>query len=197
MNEGLLLAGQERNDGFSFNAENEMVAKKIIAKYPEGRAASALIPLLDLAQRQNDNWLSKSAIKYVAKFLEVSETTAFEVASFYTMFRLKPRGQYLIQMCRTTPCWLRGSDSLRDELKSHLEIDLEGTSKDNMFTLVEVECLGACVNAPVVQINDQYYEDLTSEKLISIIKTLRSGLVVDEDEPIREPDFVKSSSAKN
>ena len=167
---------EERNQEFSFSVENKLVAKKIIAKYPEGRASSALGPLLDLAQRQNDNWLPEGAVRYVAQLLDISETRAFEVASFYTMFRQKPCGKFLIQMCKTTPCWLRGSDTLRDVLKDHLEIEVEETSKDNMFTFVEVECLGACVNGPVMQINDQYYEDLTSEKLLSVIESLRAGL---------------------
>lgn len=167
---------EERNQEFSFSVENKLVAKKIIEKYPEGKASSALVPLLDLAQRQNGNWLPEGAIRYVAQLLHISETRAFEVASFYTMFRLKPCGKFLIQMCKTTPCWLRGSDTLRDVLKDHLEIEVEETSKDNMFTFIEVECLGACVNAPVVQINDQYYEDLTRDKLLSVIEVLRSGV---------------------
>ena len=176
MSGGLSHPIEERNQEFSFSVENKLVAKKIIAKYPKGKASSALVPLLDLAQRQNDNWLPKEAVRYVAQLLDISETRAFEVASFYTMFRQKPCGKFLIQMCKTTPCWLRGSDSLRDVLKGYLEIELEETSKDNIFTLVEVECLGACVNAPVVQINDQYYEDLTSDKLLSVIESLRAGL---------------------
>ena len=176
MSGGLSHPIEEGNQEFSFSVENKLVAKKIIAKYPEGRAASALVPLLALAQRQNDNWLSRGAVQYVAQLLGVPEIRAFEVVSFYTMFRLKPCGKFLIQMCKTTPCWLRGSDSLRDLLTSHLEIEVEETSKDNMFTFVEVECLGACVNGPVMQINDQYYEDLTSEKLLSVIESLRAGL---------------------
>ena len=175
MSEDLSLDAVQGSEIFSFNDENKLTAKKIIGKYPNGRGASGLIPLLDLAQRQNDNWLSKAAIQYVAKLLEIPETRAFEVASFYTMFRLKPRGKFLIQMCKTTPCWLRGSDSLRDLVRNYLEIELEETSKDNVFTLVEVECLGACVNAPVVQINDEYYEDLTCDKLLAIIKELKYG----------------------
>tara|TARA_B100000686_G_C16708283_1_gene927589 strand:+ start:179 stop:733 length:555 start_codon:yes stop_codon:yes gene_type:complete len=175
MKKNIPRATGESNEVFAFSEKNKSVAKKVIEKYPEGQAASALLPLLDLAQRQNDNWLPKGAIRYVAKLLDVPETRAFEVASFYTMFRLKPRGKFLIQMCKTTPCWLRGSDSIRDALKNYLEIEVEETSKDNAFTLVEVECLGACVNAPVVQINDQFYEDLTCEKMLSILKSLKSG----------------------
>jgi len=179
VNSNLSHPPDERMQEFSFTAENKLAAEKIIAKYPEGRASSALIPLLDLAQRQHDNWLPKEAIRYVADLVGISEIRAFEVASFYTMFRQRPRGKFLIQMCKTTPCWLRGSDSLLDVLKNHLEIEIEETSKDKLFTLVEVECLGACVNAPVVQINDQYYQDLTSEKLLSVIEGLRSGLKIE------------------
>lgn len=179
MTKDLFLEPGQGNGVFSFSDENKLAAKKIIAKYPEGRAASALVPLLDLAQRQNDNWLSRGAVQYVAQLLGVPEIRAFEVVSFYTMFRLKPCGKFLIQMCKTTPCWLRGSDSLRDLLTSHLEIEVEETSKDNVFTLVEVECLGACINAPVIQINDEYHEDLTCDKLLTIIENLKSQLQVD------------------
>ena len=158
---------------FSFVQENELKARKIIEKYPPGRQASALVPLLDLAQRQNNNWLSKSAIRYVANLLNVSETRAFEVATFYSMFRLTPCGQFLIQLCRTTPCWLRGSEGLQETCKRTLGLDIGDTTKDDMFTVVEVECLGACVNAPVIQINDDYYEDMTDQKLISVLEGLR------------------------
>jgi len=127
---------------FSFSKKNQLLVGKIIARYPQGRAASALIPLLDLAQRQNDNWLPKVAIRYVANFLNIPETRAFEVATFYSMFRLSPRGKFLVQVCRTTPCWLRGSDTILDACTKCLEIMVGETTKDNLFTLVEVECLG-------------------------------------------------------
>ena len=175
MKSELFASDKQQIKSFSFSNENQLRAGKIIARYPQGRAGSALLPLLDLAQRQNDDWLPKAAIRYVANFLNVPETRAFEVATFYSMFRLTPRGKFLVQVCRTTPCWLRGSDTIRDACIKCLEIMVGETTKDDLFTLVEVECLGACVNAPVVQINDSYYEDLTHEKLVSIIEDLKGG----------------------
>ena len=175
MKSDLFASDKQQIKSFSFSNENQLRAGKIIARYPQGRAGSALLPLLDLAQRQNDDWLPKAAIRYVANFLNVPETRAFEVATFYSMFRLTPRGKFLVQVCRTTPCWLRGSDTILDTCIKCLEIMVGETTKDDLFTLVEVECLGACVNAPVVQINDSYYEDLTHEKLVSIIEDLKGG----------------------
>ena len=175
MKHELFASDKQQIKNFSFSDKNQILAGKIIARYPQGRAGSALMPLLDLAQRQNGDWLPKAAIRYVANFLDVPETKAFEVATFYSMFRLTPRGKFLVQVCRTTPCWLRGSDMILDACTKCLEIMVGETTKDNLFTLVEVECLGACVNAPVVQINDSYYEDLTHEKLVSILETLKGG----------------------
>ena len=161
--------------GFSFTAENVARAKQIIARYPEGRQASAVIALLDLAQRQNGNWLSSEAIEYVANRLEMAPIRVHEVASFYTMFNQKPVGRHFIQVCRTTPCWLRGSDDLTGTCLGKLGTELGKTSEDGLFTVVEVECLGACANAPMVQINDLYYEDLTPERMAEIIDDLRAG----------------------
>ena len=184
MKSDLFPPDKQQIKSFSFSNENKLRAGKIIARYPQGRAGSALLPLLELAQRQNDDWLPKAAIRYVANFLNVPETRAFEVATFYSMFRLTPRGKFLVQVCRTTPCWLRGSDTILDACTKCLEIMVGETTKDNLFTLVEVECLGACVNAPVVQINDSYYEELTDGKLSSIIEDLRGGR-----EPIERPQI--------
>ncbi|MCL2469080.1 MAG: NADH-quinone oxidoreductase subunit NuoE [Alphaproteobacteria bacterium] len=160
---------------FSFQPEAQEQARAIVARYPEGRQASALAPLLDLAQRQNKGFLSRDAIFYVADFLDVPAIRAFEVASFYSMFNLEPVGLYLIQICRTTPCWLAGSDDLKKAIEEHLGLKVGQTSEDKLFTLREVECLGACVNAPAVQINDDYYEALTPETLIAILKALARG----------------------
>ena len=162
---------------FAFSSENSTKAQKLVAKYPVGRQASALIPLLDLAQRQNGGWLPEAAIRHVASLLDVFEVRAFEVASFYTMFNLSPRGNFLIQCCRTTPCWLRGGDELRETCSRHLKIELGETTSDGMFTLTEVECLGACVNGPVIQINDDYYEDLDPERLVELLDSLKTGIV--------------------
>jgi len=161
--------------GFAFTADNLKRAKEIIGRYPEGRQASAVIALLDLAQRQNGNWLSGEAIEYVANMLEMAPIRVYEVATFYTMFNLKPVGRHFIQVCRTTPCWLRGSDDLTNSCLGKLGTKLGETSDDGLFTVVEVECLGACANAPMVQINDLYYEDLTAERMAGIIDDLKAG----------------------
>lgn len=164
--------------GFAFTAQNEDRAKTIVARYPEGRQASAVIALLDLAQRQNGGWLSPEAIDYVANYLDMAPIRAFEVASFYTMFNLNPVGKHLIQVCRTTPCWLRGSDDLTETCRDKLGVGLKENTADGLFTVIEVECLGACANAPMVQINDEYYEDLTPERLAEIIDDLKAGKAV-------------------
>jgi NADH-quinone oxidoreductase subunit E len=160
---------------FAFTAENLERAQRFIARYPEGRQASAVIALLDLAQRQNGNWLTPEAIAYVANLLEMAPIRVHEVASFYTMFNLEPVGKYLIQVCRTTPCWLLGSDDLTRTCQDKLGTRLREISEDGLFTVIEVECLGACANAPMVQINDDYYEDLSAERMAEIIEALRDG----------------------
>jgi len=160
---------------FSFSPENENQVKKILAKYPKDHQASAIMPLFDLAQRQSGGWLPRAAIVYVAKFLNVPVVKAFEVASFYTMYNLEPVGKYLVQLCRTTPCWLAGGEEIAKTCEKHLGIKVGETTSDGLFTLKEVECLGACVNAPVIQINDDYYEDLTVDKVVSILTDLANG----------------------
>ena len=158
---------------FAFSAENQQKIKVILAKYP--RKSSAVLPLLDLAQRQHDNWLPTKAIEAVAEICEMPEMRVFEVASFYTMFNLRPVGKYFIQACGTTPCWLRGSDELMRCIKDKLGIVSGEMSACGKFTLLEVECLGACVNAPMVQINDDYYEDLDYESMAKLITQLKKG----------------------
>ena len=160
---------------FFFSPENLEAAKKIMAKYPAGKQASALVPLLDLAQRQNGNWLSRGAIATVAELLDVPAIRAFEVATFYSMFNLEPVGTYLIQLCRTTPCWLAGGEAVAQACEVRLGIKAGETTPDGMFTLKEVECLGACVNAPVMQINDDTYENLTPDGVVKIIDALARG----------------------
>lgn len=164
---------------FEFNAEHRARAEKIIARYPAGRQASAVMPLLDIAQRQAGGWLPVKAMEHVAQMLDMPYICVYEVASFYTMYNLKPVGKYFIQVCRTTPCWLRGSDDITGACKSKLGIDIGGTTEDGAFTLVEVECLGACVNAPMVQINDDYYEDLDADRMSKILDDLK------EDKKVR------------
>ena len=158
---------------FQFHDQNQV--EKILAKYPAERKKSAVMPLLDLAQRQNDNWVSKDVIETIARLLEMPEIKVYEVASFYTMYNLKPVGKYLLQFCKTTPCMLRGIDKIVKDCKEKLGIEMDQTTADGLFTLKEVECLGACVNAPVVQINDDFAEDLTSENFLKILEDLKAG----------------------
>ncbi len=160
---------------FEFTAENIELAKRIIAKYPEGRQQSAVMPLLDLAQRQCGGWLPKVAIDYVAHYLSIAPIRALEVASFYTMYNLKPVGKHFVQVCTTTPCWLRGSDEVLHACESKLGIKAGQTTEDGQFTVIEVECLGACVNAPMMQIGDDFYEDLTAETTGKILDALARG----------------------
>ncbi len=160
---------------FQFNPENLSRAKEIIGKYPEGRQQSALLPLLDLAQRQHDNWLPRAAMDYVADLLEIPPIRAYEVASFYTMFNKAPVGRHFIQVCTTTPCWLCGSNDVLKAIKDKTGAGAGETSTDGAFTVVEVECLGACVNAPMVQINDDYYEDLDYQRTGELIDALAKG----------------------
>jgi NADH-quinone oxidoreductase E subunit len=160
---------------FQFTQENQAAIKEIIAKYPAGKQKSAVMPLLDLAQRQNDNFISKDIIEHIAELLELAPIQVYEVASFYSMYNLKPVGKFFIQVCGTTPCMLRGAEDLIKVCKDKLGIDREETSKDGCFTLKEVECLGACVNAPMIQINDDYYEDLNPEIFSQLLDDLKSG----------------------
>ena len=157
---------------FKFTAENEKEIKRIIAKYPKGRQASAVMPLLDLAQRQHNNWIPMAAIEAIANRLEMAEIRVLEVATFYTMFNLKPVGKYFLQACTTTPCWLRGSEEMMRCIKDRYDIESGQTSACGRFSLLEVECLGACVNAPILQVNDDFYEDLDYETTGALLDAL-------------------------
>lgn len=163
---------------FAWTPENEALAQKHIAKYPEGRQKSAVMPLLDLAQRQNGGHLTQDIIEYVADYLDMPPIKAHEVATFYTMYNHKPVGKFHVQVCGTTPCWLRGSDDLIKACRDRLGIGFGETTDDGLFTLSEVECAGACVNAPAVAINDDYFEDLTPESLTDILDRLARGETV-------------------
>jgi NADH-quinone oxidoreductase E subunit len=165
----------EQPTSFQFSDENRKRAEKFIAKYPEGRQASAVMPLLDLAQRQSDGWLPTAAIEHIADYLDMPSMRVYEVASFYTMYNLKPVGRNVIQVCTTTPCWLRGSDEVVSTCKRKLGIGLGETTADGEFTLNEVECLGACVNAPIAQVGDDYYEDLDGDRTEALIDALQRG----------------------
>lgn len=173
--ESLSLASQEGFKTFAFSEENKKKVKEILCRYPEGRQASAILPLFDLAQRQCGGWLPKSAIEKVTEILSVPVMRGYEVATFYSLFNLNPIGKYHVQICGTTPCMLRGSEDLKKACENHLEISCGETTNDGLFTLNEVECIGACANAPAVQINDDYYEDLNEENFLNILIDLGEG----------------------
>ena len=166
--------------GFAWTAENEAKAKTVIGRYPPGRQYSAIIPLLDLAQRQvgaetnTQGWLPIPVIEFVAAQLDMPYIRAYEVATFYTMFNLRPVGRYHVQVCGTTPCMLRGSDDVLEACYAK-GLQKGATTADGLFTLTEVECLGACANAPMVQINDDNYEDLTFETTTAVLEALARG----------------------
>jgi NADH-quinone oxidoreductase E subunit len=165
----------EQPASFAFSPENLEKARAHIAKYPPGRQASAVLPLLDLAQRQSGGWLPRAAMDHVAAMLEMAPIRVYEVATFYTMLNLRPVGRYLLQACTTTPCWLRGSDAVVAACEKKLGIEVGATTADGLFTLVEVECLGACVNAPILQVNDDFYEDLDGAATERLLDALRRG----------------------
>ncbi len=160
---------------FAFTDENRAAADAMIAKYPEGRAQSAVLPLLAVAQRQADGWLPRAAVNHVAEFLGMAEIRVWEVATFYTMYNLEPVGRTCVNVCTTTPCWLRGSADIVAACEEEMGIKLGETGEDGEFTLSEVECLGACVNAPLVQIGDDFYEDLTPESMVALLKAIKNG----------------------
>ena len=166
--------------GFAWTQENERQARVIVGRYPPGRQQSAIIPLLDLAQRQvgaetqTQGWLPVPVIEYVAAHLGMPYMRAYEVATFYTMFNLRPVGRYHVQVCGTTPCMLRGSDDVLEACYAR-GLKKGATTDDGLFTLTEVECLGACANAPMVQINDDNYEDLTFETTTAVLDALAAG----------------------
>jgi len=165
---------------FAFTEENLAKAKTIIARYPEGRQRSAVMPLLDLAQRQvgaetqTQGWLPVPVIEYVAAMLDMPYIRAYEVASFYTMYNLAPVGRYHVQVCGTTPCLLRGSDDVMAACANKGLVKGK-TTPDGLFTLTEVECMGNCANAPMVQINDDNFEDLDYDRTIGILEALAAG----------------------
>ena len=165
------------SERFEFTPENLEKAKAAMAKYPAGRQQSAVLALLDLAQRQNEegHCVTPSAIEAIAELLDMPRIRVMEVATFFTMVNLKPVGKHLLQCCTTTPCWLRGSGPVFEAIEKHLGIHNGETTGDGLFTLMEVECLGACVNAPVVQINDDYYEDLDAATIVNILDAFRRG----------------------
>jgi NADH-quinone oxidoreductase subunit E len=164
----------EQPEAFAFTPENLAWAKAQIEKYPEGRQASAVLPILWRAQEQMGGWLPEPALRYVAELLGMAPIRIYEIATFYTMFNLAPVGRYYVQVCGTTPCWLRGAEAIKDTCRKLIGAPGHVT-EDGLFSWTEVECLGACVNAPVAQINKDYYEDLTPESLAQILGELKAG----------------------
>ncbi len=164
----------EAAGGFAFTADNLKAARAVVAKYPQGRQQSAVMPLLDLAQRQL-GWTSPEVVEYVADFLDLPAIRVWEVASFYTMYYREPVGTYRLHVCTTTPCWLRGSDDVVRVCKEKTGLEFGETDGKGLFTLLEVECLGACVNAPILQVNDDYYEDLDAERTAALLDALAEG----------------------
>mgnify|MGYP001094675277 FL=1 len=159
-------------ESFEFSQVNLQEAENIIKKYPKNRKASAVLALLYLVQKQHDNWIPLAAIKYVAKFLEIPYIQVYEVATFYSMFNLAPVGKYFVQICTTTPCMIRGSNKVLDVCKKHIANNQNELSKNKLCSWTEVECLGSCVSAPMMQINQDYFEDLDEKKTEEIIQML-------------------------
>ena len=159
-------------ESFEFSKDNLHEAENIIKQYPKNRKASAVLALLYLVQKQHDNWIPLAAIKYVAKFLEISYIQVYEVTTFYSMFNLAPVGKYFVQICTTTPCMIRGSNKVIDVCKKHIANNQNELSKNKLCSWTEVECLGSCVSAPMMQINQDYFEDLDEKKTEEIVQML-------------------------
>ena len=160
---------------FEFTKEYQEKAKILIAKYPKTKEKSAVMGLLDLAQRQNSGWITVEAMDYIASIINLAPIRVYEIATFYSMYNLKPVGKFLIQVCTTTPCMIRGAYKLVEACKERISENENELSKDKTCSWMEVECLGACVNAPMMQINDEYFEDLDKEKTLKILDEILSG----------------------
>ena len=168
---------KDQPDKFQFNEENLQLANKIIQNYPDGKQQSAVMALLYLAQKQNNNWIPLVAMKYIAKFLQMPYIKVYEVATFYSMYNLTPVGKHFIQVCTTTPCMIRGAYKLVEACKEKISNEQNKLSENGECSWVEVECLGACVNAPMMQINQDYYEDLDKEKTLKIIDKILNSQI--------------------
>ena len=179
----------QQPESFEFTKENKNEAEKILRKYPENRKKSAVMPFLYLAQRQNKNWIPLAAMKYIAKYLEMPYIKVYEVATFYTMYNLAPVGKYFVQVCTTSPCLIRGADKVVNVCKEKISKEENTLSENKLCSWLEVECLGACVNAPMMQINDEYYEDLDKKNTIEIIDSLLA------DKPIKSKSFRNRTSS--
>ena len=166
---------KEQPETFEFSDKSLEAANKIVTNYPNGKQQSAVMALLYIAQRQNDNWIPLQAMKYIAKFLDMPYIKVYEVATFYTMYNLSPVGKFFVQVCTTTPCMIRGANKLVEACKEKISEKEFELSSDKSCSWMEVECLGACVNAPMMQINDDYYEDLNKEKTLKILEKILNG----------------------
>ena len=166
---------KEQPESFEFNSSSLDTANKIIAKYPKGKQQSAVMALLYIAQRQNNNWIPLAAMKYIAKILDMPYIKVYEVATFYSMYNLSPVGKFFVQVCTTTPCMIRGANKLVEACKEKISENESELSPDKSCSWMDVECLGACVNAPMMQNNDEYYEDLNKEKILEILDKILKG----------------------
>ena len=173
----------QQPESFEFSKANIEIAESILKKYPESRKKSAVMPFLYLVQKQNENWIPLPAMKYIAKYLEIPYIKVYEVATFYTMYNLAPVGKYFVQVCTTSPCLIRGADKIVKICKERISEEENTISKNKLCSWLEVECLGACVNAPMMQINNDYYEDLDEKSTTEIINSLL------EDKPIKPKSF--------
>ena len=166
---------KDQTKTFVFDTDSAALVAEHLAKYPEGQKASAVMPLLDIAQRQCGGWLPREAMDHIAELLDMAPIRVYEVVSFYEMYHDKPRGKHELRVCTTTPCWLRGSTEILMACEKELGCKVGETSEDGIFTLSEFECLGACVNAPIIWVDDDYYEDLDPENTRKLIQALRKG----------------------
>ena len=184
---------KEQPDSFEFSSVNVDVAKKIISNYPEGKQQSAVMALLYIAQRQNNNWIPLAAMKFIAKYLNMPYIKVYEVATFYSMYNLAPVGKYFIQVCTTSPCLIRGADKLVKVCKEKISKKEKIVSENGKCSWVEVECLGACVNSPMIQVNENYYEDLNEKDMKNIIDSFMN------DKPLKPGSYRgrKNSAPEN
>ena len=176
------IHGDQPKD-FIFTEKNLELAENILKKYPQENKKSAVMPFLYLAQRQNKNWIPLAAMKYIAKYLSISYINVYEVATFYTMYNLAPVGKYFVQVCTTSPCLIRGADKIVKACKENISSTENTITEDGNCSWIEVECLGACVNGPMIQVNENYYEDLDEKNTIEIINSLKN------DKPLKPGSF--------
>lgn len=160
---------------FEFSVSNKKKANDIIKTYPKNYKESSIMPLLTLAQNQCGGWIPKKALQYISEFLNVSEIRVLELATFYSMYNLSPIGKFHIEVCTTTPCMLRGAEKILENCKKNLNLNIGEISENKMFSIIEVECLGACVNAPIAKIGEHYYEDLNEDYMTKILNNIKSG----------------------